>query len=267
MTNDKKRITQQVIRLVEILELLRSPQGCSWDRKQTFKTLAPDILEEAHEVVEAIESEDTLHIVEELGDLLMLIVFNSQIGSENGTFSLAEVAQGICDKLVMRHPHVFADEDNDIEPEQVMDMWGKIKAVEKRERKKLSNRMKEALKFPSAIKLTEKIQSEAATVGFDFPDTRQAFTKIEEEVEEVKENLEESDSKKEKIEEEIGDLLFSVINFTRLSGIDAENCLKKASEKFVDRFAQVEQLAENEGGFEGKSLQELDKYWDKIKLT
>ncbi|MGM0598920.1 MAG: nucleoside triphosphate pyrophosphohydrolase [Candidatus Rifleibacteriota bacterium] len=266
MTNDKKRITQQVIRLVEILEILRSPEGCSWDRKQTCKTLAPNIIEEAEEVVEAIDSEDTLHIVEELGDLLMLIVFNSQIGSENGTFSLAEVAEGICNKLVLRHPHVFADEDNNIKPEQVMDMWGKIKAVEKVERSRLSNRMKEALKFPSAIKLTEKIQSEAATVGFDFPDTRQAFDKIEEEIGEVKENLEESEPKKEKIEEEIGDLLFSVINFTRLNGIDAENCLKRASEKFVARFVQVEKLAENDGGFEGKTLQELDKYWDKIKL-
>lgn len=266
MTNDKRKITHQLIRLVEILEILRSPEGCSWDRKQTFKSLAPNVIEEAREVVEAIESEDTLHIVEELGDLLMLIVFNSQIGSENGTFTLADVAEGICNKLVLRHPHVFADEDNNIKPEQVMDMWGKIKAVEKKERSKLSNRMKEALKFPSAIKLTEKIQSEAATVGFDFPDSGQAFDKIEEEIIEVKENLERPELEKEKIEEEIGDLLFSVINFTRLSGIDAENCLKKASEKFVNRFTQVEELALNDGGFEGKSLQELDKYWDKIKL-
>ncbi|MDN5280476.1 MAG: tetrapyrrole methylase family protein / MazG family protein [Clostridiales bacterium] len=265
MKNDKELIAKELLRLVEIMEKLRSPDGCSWDRKQTHSSLAKYIKEESEEVIEAINSEDTLHIVEELGDLLMLIVFNSQIGMEQGTFTLAEVAAGISDKLVSRHPHVFGDAEKGIDPEKVLEMWGELKKKEKAHRGKISNRMKEALKFPSAIRLTEKVQNEAAGVGFDFPNHKEAFKKIQEETEEVSQLIEKEDCEPGKFEEEIGDLLFSVINVTRLQGIDAENCLRKASEKFVRRFEQVEDLVEEDGGFAGKTLEELDKYWDKIK--
>lgn len=258
-------ITTEILRLVEIMAKLRSPEGCSWDRKQTHKSLAKFVQEEAEEVIEAIHSEDDLHIVEELGDLLMLIVFNSQIGAENGTFTLEDVARGISDKLVSRHPHVYGDVEKGINPEKVLEMWGDLKGKEKALRGMTSNRMKEALKFPSAIKLTEKIQSEAAKVGFDFPNVDEALGKVKEETLEVASLLNENDCNRERIEEEIGDLLFSVINVTRLQGIDAESCLKKASEKFVSRFEKVETLAVKDGGFEGKSLKELDVYWDKIK--
>lgn len=263
--NNKELIAKEVLRLVEIMEKLRSPDGCSWDRKQTHKSLAKYVQEEAEEVVEAINSEDELHIVEELGDLLMMVVFNAQIGAEQGTFSLEDVARGISEKLISRHPHVFGDAERGINPEKVLEMWGELKIKEKAERGKVSNRMKEALKFPSAIKLTEKVQLEAAKVGFDFPDINDAFKKVHEETEEVAVLLNDESSEIERIEEEIGDLLFSVINVTRLKGVDAERCLKRASEKFVSRFEKVETLVEKDGGFEGKSLKDLDVYWDKIK--
>lgn len=264
MKLDKENIAKEVLRLAEIMQKLRSDEGgCSWDRKQTHLTLAKFIKEEAEETIEAIESGDVLHMVEELGDLLMLIVFNAQIGMENGTFTLADVARGICDKLVSRHPHVFGEAERGIDAEKVLEMWGEIKVKEKADRGKISNRMKEALKFPSAIRLTEKIQTEAAGVGFDFPDADQAFEKVKEEVEEIRELVQSENACEEKISEEVGDLLFSVVNVTRLRGIDAEECLKKASEKFVGRFTKVEELLN--GDFSGKSLAELDQYWDKVK--
>lgn len=269
MKHNKELICQEIFRLVEIMHKLRSEDGgCSWDRKQTHLSLAKFIKEEAQEAVEAIESGDTLHMVEELGDLLMLIVFNAQIGVENGTFTLADVARGISDKLISRHPHVFGDAEKGIDSEKVLQMWGELKVKEKADRRKISNRMKEALRFPSAIRMTEKIQAEAAEVGFDFPDADEAFKKVKEEVEEIRELVqgnEGGEQIEEKIAEEVGDLLFSVVNVTRLRGIDAEECLKKASEKFVGRFAKVEKLVQ--GNFAGKSLAELDKYWDQVKKT
>ncbi len=264
MKLDKESIAAEIIRLAEIMQKLRSEDGgCSWDRKQTHRTLARFIREESEEAIEAIESEDVLHMVEELGDLLMLIVFNAQIGSENGTFTLADVARGISDKLVSRHPHVFGEAERGIDPEKVLEMWGELKVKEKAERKKVANRMKEALRFPSAIRLTEKVQAEAASVGFDFPDADEAFKKVQEEVDEIRELMHQENADAEKVAEEVGDLLFSVVNLTRLRGIDAEECLKKASEKFVGRFEKVEEMVG--GDFSGKSLAELDKYWDEVK--
>ncbi|MFZ5952118.1 MAG: nucleoside triphosphate pyrophosphohydrolase [Candidatus Rifleibacteriota bacterium] len=264
MNIKREAIASEVLRLVEIMQKLRSPDGCSWDRKQTHQTLAKYIKEESDEAIEAIEKGDVLHMVEELGDLLMLIVFNAQIGMENGTFTLEDVARGISDKLVSRHPHVFGEAERGIDPEQVLAMWGELKVQEKAHRGKVSSRMKEALKFPSAIRLTEKIQSEAAVVGFDFPDSSEAFKKVREEVEEVGVHMSQgSEADQKLVSEEVGDLLFSIINLTRLRGIDAEECLRKASEKFVGRFEKVEELVNND--FSGKTLAELDKYWDQVK--
>lgn len=265
MSHKKEAIAAEFLRLVEIFEKLRSPDGCSWDRKQTHQSLAKHVREEAEEVVEAIDSGDVLHLVEELGDLLMQVVFHAQIGSENGTFDMEDVSRGICEKLISRHPHVFGSAERGIAPEQVLEMWGELKSKEKAERKRLAHRMKESLNFPSAIRLTEKIQAEAASVGFDFSSAEQAFLKIREEVEEVEELMAKKEAHAAKMQEEIGDLLFSVINVTRLLQIDAESCLRKASEKFVERFARVEELVEKDGGFSGKNLEELDKYWDRIK--
>jgi tetrapyrrole methylase family protein/MazG family protein len=266
MDDTTQKAAAELIRLMEIMERLRGPDGCSWDRKQNHQSLAKFISEEAQEVVEAIEGQDVLDMVEELGDLLMLIVFNAQIGKENGTFTIEDVGRGICNKLELRHPHVFGNKDNKISPDEVIELWGEVKKVEKADKKKISNRMKEALRFPSAIKIAERVQQEAATVGFDFPNKKEAFKKIHEETREVEAHLtDEKSESAQKLKEEIGDLLFSIINVTRLSGIDTEDCLKQASEKFVQRFSRVETLVDKDGGFNGKSLQELDTYWDKIK--
>lgn len=255
---------KEFIRLVEILKILRSPDGCAWDRKQNHQTLAKYVLEEANEVVEAIESNDSLHVCEELGDLLMLIVLNSQVAAEAGVFDIADVCKGISDKLVGRHPHVFGSEySNDINADEVIELWGKVKTVEKSNRSKLSNRMKQALDFPSAIRGAEKIQSEAACVGFDFSSAAEAFKKIKEEVAELETEL--IKQEKDKVQDEIGDILFSVINVSRLMEIDAEQCLKDSSEKFVQRFSQIEDLIEKDGGFKGKTLKQFDNYWERIK--
>lgn len=267
MQNKTQGISKEIIRLVDIMKKLRSPEGCSWDKKQNHHTLAKFIKEESDEVIEAIESGDTLHMVEELGDLLMLIVFNAQIGDEQGTFTLEDVARGISDKLELRHPHVFGNSPKDIASDEVVKLWGEVKKHEKADKKRISYRMKQTLNFPSALRLATRVQEEAATVGFDFPSADQAFQKIHEEVAEVEVCMksDQGSSDNEKLQEELGDLLFSVINVARLCEIDAEKSLRKASQKFVDRFEKVEKLAESNGGFAGKNLQQLDKYWDKIK--
>lgn len=268
MKKSNERISTEFLQLVEIMRTLRSPEGCSWDRKQTQATMAEHIAEEAREVVEAIHSGDDLHIKEELGDLLMTVVFSAQIAAEKGTYDMADVARGICDKLINRHPHVYGEATRGVNPEKVLEMWGEIKKQEKIDRKRLTSRMREAVEFPSALAGAEKVQTEAASVGFDFPDASSALAKIKEETCEIEEaiNAARDDQDKTAIEEEIGDLLFAVLNVSRLSGINAEQCLRKATGKFVDRFSKVEILAEADGGFAGKSLAELDKYWDKIKL-
>lgn len=264
MEQQNNAIAREFLKLVEIMRLLRSPEGCSWDRKQTHESLADNVIEEAREVVEAIHGKDDLHIREELGDLLMMVVFHAQIAAEAGKFDMSDVARGICEKLVFRHPHVFTEEGRGASPDRVSEMWGEIKKKEKLEKSKISNRMVQSLGFPSALSAAEKVQKEAATVGFDFPDAAAAVYKIAEEAEEIKGAVKAGNIKD--LEEEIGDLLFAVLNVSRLSGVDAETCLRRSTEKFVKRFTRIETLVEQDGGFEGKSLEELDKYWDKIKL-
>ncbi len=262
MNNDEK-ISKEYLRLIEIMRILRSPQGCSWDRKQTLESMQKHIGGEANEVLEALKSNDMLHIKEELGDLLMTIVMTAQIADENGTFDMADVAHDICDKLILRHPHVFGENKDAINPDQVMDLWVKIKAKEKADKGRLTYKMHEAENFKSAIASIVKIQSIASEVGFDWKDALCAFPKIPEETNEVEEAL--KSNNKDKIEEEIGDLLFATLNVARLAGVDAEKCLKNAGNKFVNRFSIVEEKAVADGGFEGKTLEQLDKYWDEAK--
>lgn len=267
INENKPEICEQFLKLVEIMEVLRSPSGCSWDRKQSHNTLKKYVLEEAQEVVDAIESGDLLNLREELGDLLMLIVFNSQIAQENGTFTLSEVCEDICKKLINRHPHVFCDNAENIDAEKVVKQWGEIKKDEKLENCKISTRMMETLRFKSSIIATVKIQEEAASVGFDFPNASEALKKVFEEAKEVQEVITDNSKKSNiQVEEEVGDLMFAAINVARLSNIDPSVALRKASEKFTKRFAQVEAIATKNGGFNNKSMDELDAYWDRIKL-
>lgn len=263
--NNNENISKEYLRLIEIMRILRSPEGCSWDRKQSIETMPKHVGGEAAEVVEALKAGDMLHIKEELGDLLMTIVMTAQIADENGTFDMADVAHDICEKLILRHPHVFGEGKNAITPDQVMDLWGKIKSKEKAEKGRLTYKMHDAESFKSAIASIVKIQSIASEVGFDWPDAISALPKVPEEAKEIEEAL--KSNNKERIEEEIGDLLFASLNVARLAGVDAEKCLRAAGNKFITRFDTVEKMAEADGGFEGKSLEQLDVYWNKAKKS
>ena len=259
---EKKEIIQnEFYKLVDIIRFLRQPEGCPWDRKQTLETMGKHIKNEADEVIEALKEKDILHIKEELGDLMMNLILTSQIADESGYFHIGEVCHDICDKLILRHPHVFGNVDKNMNAEEVVNMWNANKVGEKEAKSKLSYKMNQALNFSSSIAMAQKVQELAATVGFDFPSAKDSFYKIVEETNEVKEVLD----NKDKLEEEIGDLLFAVTNVARLSGLNTEDCLKKSVNKFVRRVENVEQRAEENGGFEGKSLEELDVYWNEAK--
>ncbi len=254
----------QFRRLLEIMARLRAPDGCAWDRKQDHASLRKYVLEEANEVAEAIDQGDPLHLCEELGDLAMMIAFHAQVAAETGTFTMTEVMKGICEKLISRHPHVFATPDGEkLTPEQVVDIWGKLKKDEKARKARISSRMREVEAFASPLEAAFQIQAEAATVGFDFPEARGAVDKIAEEAKELAGTLTEEDV--DAAEDELGDLLFSIINAARLLGVDPEEALRRSTGKFVRRFGKVEEIAEAAGGFKGKSVAELDTWWNRAK--
>lgn len=254
----------QFRRLLEIMARLRAPDGCAWDRKQDHKSLRKYVLEEANEVAEAVDTGDPLHLCEELGDLAMMIAFHAQVAAEAGTFTMTEVMKGICEKLISRHPHVFAAPDGEkLTPEQIVDIWGKLKTDEKARKARISSRMQEVEAFASPLKAAFQIQAEAATVGFDFPEARGAIDKIAEEAKELAGTLTEEDV--DAAEDELGDLLFSIINAARLLGVDPEEALRRSTGKFVRRFGKVEEIAEAAGGFKGRSISELDAWWNDVK--
>lgn len=254
----------QFRRLLEIMARLRAPDGCSWDRKQDHKSLRKYVLEEANEVAEAIDKGDPLHLSEELGDLAMMIAFHAQVAAEAGTFTMTEVMKGICEKLISRHPHVFATPDGEkLTPEQVVDIWGKLKTDEKARKARISSRMQEVEAFASPLKAAFQIQAEAATVGFDFPEARGAIDKIAEEARELAGTL--TDEDVDAAEDELGDLLFSIINAARLLGVDPEDALRRSTGKFVRRFGRLEEIAETEGGFKGKTISDMDGWWNRVK--
>ncbi|MDD3000507.1 MAG: nucleoside triphosphate pyrophosphohydrolase [Candidatus Riflebacteria bacterium] len=254
-------IKSQFYRLVEIMQTLRAPNGCAWDQKQTLLSMAKHIKGETDELIQALEKNDILNIKEELGDLLMTIVFTAEIASEKGLFDIGEVAYDICEKMILRHPHIFGDKANDINSDQVLKLWNEQKVSEKQLKNKPSYRINQALAFANNLKKAEKVQAIAAEVGFDFSSHEDAFVKIIEEANEIKDVL----NDKKKLQEEIGDLLFAVINVSRLAEIDADQALANASEKFAKRFTAVETIADNNGGFNGKSMEELDRYWNEVK--
>lgn len=262
MSNNEK-IANEYLRLIDIIRVLRSPDGCPWDKKQDFGTMGKHIMGEANEVCEALDEKDSLHIKEELGDLLMNVVMTAQIADEAGTFDMSDIAHDICEKLILRHPHIFGENKEAITAEQVVDLWGKIKTKEKSDKGKLAYKMREAENFKSAIASVIKIQSIASEVGFDWNNAIEAFPKIKEETVEVEEAI--KSKNQDTIEEEIGDLLFATLNVARLAGIDAEKALRNAGKKFVNRFETVEEMAIADGGFEGKTLEQLDVYWNKAK--
>lgn len=243
-------------RLVNIMDELR--EQCPWDKKQTIQSLRQLTLEETYELTEAITDSDWKGIKEELGDLLLHIVFYAKIGSEQNQFTLAEVINGICEKLIARHPHIYGDVVVQNE-EDVKKNWEKLKLKEGKT-SVLSGVPKSLPALVKAMRLQEK----AKQVGFEWENKEQVWDKVEEEISELKEAINEKDQ--QKIEEEFGDVVFSMINFARFLNIDAENSLEITNRKFINRFTQMEQAARLKGSnLNEMTLAEMDAIWNEIK--
>lgn len=245
--------------LADIMTQLRNPDdGCPWDVEQNFASIAPYTIEEAYEVADAIERNDMDALKDELGDLLLQVVFHSQMAAEAGTFTLSDVIAGICDKMVRRHPHVFAEVQADC-PDAVVTNWEAIKAEERSTQDDGSALAGVAKALPALLR-AQKIQKRAARTGFDWPDITGAKSKIFEEIEEV-----EAATSQEEREDELGDLLFAVVNMSRFLKVDAEAALKAATTKFERRFRTMEEAASP--GFSGLSLDEMEAHWQAAKAS
>lgn len=245
-------------RLLDILDQLRI--DCPWDRKQTFESLRNLTLEEVYELTDAISSKDDLELKKELGDVLMHIFFYAKIGSEKQIFDIKSVADSISEKLIFRHPHIYGDQ-KDLSVTQVEQNWEKLKLKEGNE-SVLSGVPKG---LPAMIKAF-RVQQKASGVGFDWPDKQQVWDKVQEELQEF--NVERQAEDKEKMEQEFGDLLFSLINYARVAGIDPEHALELTNKKFIRRFQGVESLAKQNGQNIGElSLEKMDMFWEEIKKS
>jgi tetrapyrrole methylase family protein/MazG family protein/ATP diphosphatase len=253
-------------RLVGVMRRLLADDGCPWDREQTFQTLRKYTLEEACEVIDAIDSGDRGAVREELGDLLLQVVFQAELGRREGAFAIDDVVSGIVEKLVHRHPHVFGDMDAET-ADEVLRNWEKIKAQEKKGRGLLAGVPRSLPALVRAQRIGEKVQR----VGFDWEDARGSRAKVAEEVAELDKAIEAGDA--DAIEEEMGDVLFALVNLSRHVKVDAEGALRRTIDKFTRRFAHVEARVKAEhGGWgapgsdqENLPLEVLDRYWDEAK--
>jgi MazG family protein len=258
--------------LVSVMARLRAPGGCPWDREQTYTSLSQYLIEEAYETFDAIHeadaSGDTANLKEELGDLLLQVVFHSTIGAEKGDFTIDEVAAGVTQKLVLRHPHVFGDAKLE-RAEDVLDNWDQLKADERaasgkkiKERDSILDEV--PVHFPALLEAL-KVTTKAAKVGFDWQDTDEIFAKLDEEVAELKAAILEND--RAHIDEEVGDLLFVIVNLARKLDIEPETALKRVNRKFRNRFRFIEtELKSHDKTPEESSLQEMDDLWNAAKL-
>jgi len=246
-------------RLVKLFAVLRGPGGCAWDRKQTHQSLLPYLIEEAYEVVEAIESGDGDELKEELGDLLVQVIFHAQLAAEADRFTIDEAITAVVDKLIARHPHVFG-EQKDLSPGQVRDQWEQIK-VDSGEKKYVLSGVPTSM---PALNMAFRVGEKAGGVGFDWHHADDVVAKLEEEIGEIRRSLREGD--REGTAEEIGDLLFATASLARKLDIDPERTLKKALAKFIERFQRLEDRV-NESGrrFKDYSLDELEEIWQSIK--
>jgi MazG family protein len=257
--------------LVSVMARLRAPGGCPWDREQTYASLSQYLLEEAYETFDAIHEADstgdTANLKEELGDLLLQVVFHSTIAEEKGDFTMDEVSAGVVQKLVLRHPHVFGDAKLE-RAKDVLDNWDTLKANERaasgRKARTHDSVLDEVpVRFPALLEAL-KVTKKAARVGFDWKDTASIFDKLDEEVLELRTAIEDADVAN--IDEEIGDLLFVVVNLARHLDVEPETALKKTNRKFRRRFRFIEeQLAVGGRGLTDSSLEEMDRLWDRSK--
>lgn len=236
---------------------LRGPEGCPWDKEQTHESLKPYVVEEAYELVEAVDGGENGEIREELGDLLLQIIFHSQIAAETGSFDFDDVIRGINEKLLRRHPHVFGDEKA-VDEVEALKNWERIKV--ETEGKKKTKRHPGTPILHRALRMQEK----AVSLGFDWEETSQLFEKLEEEINEVREAVASGD--REEITEEIGDLLFMAVNLSRFLDIHPEDALERSLRKFGKRFRTMEEMAaKGERSLEEMNLDEMEKYWERAK--
>ena len=241
--------------LKQIVARLRAPDGCPWDREQTHETIKPQLVEECYEVLEAIDEKNDPLLREELGDVLLHIVFHAQLAGERGAFTLEDVAQELCEKLIRRHPHVFG-EDNLSTSQEVLHRWEELKKIEKPERTGVLDGIPKHL---PALMHAQEVQKKAAKVGFDWPEIGPVLEKVKEEIAEVERDL----HNRKRTEEEIGDLLFSVVNLARHCKVDAEEACRQAVRKFTQRFEWIEKHATRPP--KEMSLDELDALWNQAK--
>lgn len=243
-------------RLIEIIEILRSENGCKWDREQTHATLRKNMLEEAYEAVDAIDDNDMKHLQEELGDVLLQVVLHAQIAKEAKSFDIEDIAKQISDKLVHRHPHVFGDVKVD-STQEILDNWEKLKKEEKPHRTSIMDGISRA---QAALMSAQKISKKAVGVGFEWPNEDSLYDCVLSEIKEFKE----AKTQDEK-EDELGDILFAVVNLARWNKIDAEQALLRANKKFISRFRAMEKLANKD--LETLSLEEWDNLWKQAKKS
>jgi len=249
--------------LLGIMEILRSENGCPWDREQTHESIKPNFVEEVYEVVEAIDKKSDDMLKEELGDVLLQVVFHAQMAKEEGRFDIDDVTSGICKKLILRHPHIFGDAVADTS-EQVLKNWDEIKKVKKGQKTTTDAMRSVTAAFPALMR-AQKIQKKAKKVGFDWNDYEGALSKLAEEIGEVRQAAQQGDG--EHIEEEVGDMFFAMVNIARFFDVDAELALQKACEKFINRFFYVENNAQvcYSKKIEELTLDEADFLWEECK--
>lgn len=267
--------TYRIEDLLRVMQRLRDPEhGCPWDQQQDFATIVPSTLEEAYELVEAIEHGDFGHVAEELGDLMFQVVFYAQMGQERGLFDFPQIIHTLVDKLVRRHPHVFASGAiegivaGDASVAEVKQSWEAIKREERAARQQHSVLDDIPLALP-ALSRAQKVQKRAATVGFDWPDMDGVLAKLHEELAELAQAMKaevDAVARQQQVEDELGDLLFSCVNMARRNGIDAEAALRRATAKFEGRFSAVEARLEERGErVEDTPLEVLDQLWEAVK--
>lgn len=246
--------------LLEIMKVLRGENGCPWDRTQDHQSIKYALLEEACEAMESLDKKGYDAFADELGDVLLQVVFHSQIGSENNTFDIDDVLFHVCNKLITRHTHIFGDDKSD-SSDNALDIWEANKKAEKG-LKTQTEIMKDVCSYLPQLIRAEKVQKKAAKVGFDWDSVEGALDKLNEEIIELN-----NAKNQEDIEEELGDLLFSCVNVARFLKINPEEALKKSTDKFIARFEQIEKMADDNGKkLEDMTLAEMDLLWDKAKL-
>lgn len=248
--------------LIKIVRVLRAPGGCPWDREQTHKSIRANFIEETYEAIEAIDTEDIELLKEELGDVMLQVAMHAEMEHEQGTFDINDVIDGVCKKLVVRHPHVFGDLSAE-NTNEALSNWDAVKMQTKSQKTQTEAMQSVSRALPSLMR-SAKIQGKAAKVGFDWECVDGALDKLYEECDELKEAIRNNDKANQR--EELGDVLFSAVNVARFLDIDSEHALYDACDKFTDRFSKVEQLACERGiDMKTASISELDSLWDEVK--